>query len=305
MTSRGCAYSCSYCCHSYLKKIYKNKGKYLRQRGIDNIIKELSIAKEKYDLRLVRFWDDDFIVNRDIHWFKEFSHKYKNNINLPFICNLYPRNVSGEIIKYLKDSGCCELDIGVQSWDDELRRKILFRNTSNLEIERIIDMINRDRINLTLDFMCGIPSQTDEDAISFLKFCGRKKVGDINFNGIRYFPSVDLTLDMEAGGYFSPAKNKDIIDGGKSRLLHFGGDIPAKVIIKFKTAVLLLKAFPNNIAEYLIKIKFYRLIEKLLPQTVINKVYNLCMHSYDRDYISRRQHRNQIHFIKKTLLFIK
>ncbi len=45
MTSRGCQYNCSYCCHSYLKKLYKDKGRYLRYRSIDNIIKELLQAK--------------------------------------------------------------------------------------------------------------------------------------------------------------------------------------------------------------------------------------------------------------------
>lgn len=297
ITRRGCVNSCSYCCHSCLRRIYVDKGQYSRQRSIDNIIEELVNAKNKYKIRLVRFWDDDFIVGRDRDWFKEFTRKYKYNVNLPFICYLYPQQVSIEIIQYLREAGCCEVNIGVQSWDDSLRRDVLHRNTPNTRIEEVVDMLKRKRINTIIDFICGLPYQTEEDAINILKFFALKRIGKVYFFGIQYFPNVDMTLKMQEQGYFSGSQYEDILDGKRSKFIHLGGHIPIKNIMKLKIIVLLIKAFPANLSTYIIESKFSSLINSILPWWLVEGLYNLFMCSYDQKYTARLKRGHYLHSI--------
>src|SRR4030042_1731490 len=66
MTSRGCPFSCSFCCNSALRKIYDGKGRYVRRRSVDNVIDELIQAKKTRNLKNVSFQDDVFTF--DIEW---------------------------------------------------------------------------------------------------------------------------------------------------------------------------------------------------------------------------------------------
>ncbi len=301
MTGRGCANSCSYCCHSYLKGIYKNKGKYLRQRSIDNIIEELVHARDKYRIKMVRFWDDDFMVGRNAGWFREFSRRYKEKVGLPFICYLYPRDVPEEVIRDLKEAGCCEVNIGVQSWDDHVRREVLSRDTPNAEIDALLDVLKRNRINVTADFICGLPLQSDDDAVNFIRSCGRGKVGDINFFGIKYFPGSSMTQRMKANGTFSDLQYEEILEGKKPALIHMGGDLAFKAIIKFKVAAWFFKVFPQRVAEYCVEKKFYRVLGEVVPPWLLELIYNYSMTGHERKYLTRLHRRHYMHFIVKMI----
>ena len=74
MASRGCAYSCSFCFHSYMRELTRDKGKYLRFRSVDKVISELKMAKEKYNIKSIRFFDDS--LGSKFSWLEEFSIKY-------------------------------------------------------------------------------------------------------------------------------------------------------------------------------------------------------------------------------------
>jgi len=89
-TSRGCPNMCSYCSNSTIRELYKGKGKFIRQREVDDVINELLEAKRlNPGLQILRFWDEIFPWNAA--WVKEFTQKYKQHINLPFEVWGHPR----------------------------------------------------------------------------------------------------------------------------------------------------------------------------------------------------------------------
>ncbi len=73
MTSRGCPYNCSYCFNSFMHKSRGNNP--VRQRSVDNVISELVLAKARYPLKYITFYDDCFV--RDADWTEEFCRRYK------------------------------------------------------------------------------------------------------------------------------------------------------------------------------------------------------------------------------------
>jgi radical SAM superfamily enzyme YgiQ (UPF0313 family) len=71
MTSRGCPFSCTYCCNNTLRRIFKGKGKYVRRRTVVNVIEELVQAKKMFkNLTYIVFFDDVFTF--DINWIRKF-----------------------------------------------------------------------------------------------------------------------------------------------------------------------------------------------------------------------------------------
>src|SRR4030042_4021033 len=62
ITSRGCPFSCTYCCNNFLRKLYQGKGTYKRYRSPENVIAELKFAKEKYKMKGVLFFDEELLL---------------------------------------------------------------------------------------------------------------------------------------------------------------------------------------------------------------------------------------------------
>lgn len=112
MTQRGCPFSCSFCIESKYQEMFGKKGN-LRRRNPQVVIDELIWAKENIGIKSVWFWDDVFTINPK--WHDEFLPLYKEHIDLPFWCYTYPTTHSLELLKKLKDAGCVNITMGVQS----------------------------------------------------------------------------------------------------------------------------------------------------------------------------------------------
>jgi anaerobic magnesium-protoporphyrin IX monomethyl ester cyclase len=82
ITSRGCPYNCTYCFNHANKELFRHKGRYVRQRSVDNVIEELKQLKDKYHAKVFHFQDDVFTVNHQ--WTFDFCSRYQKEIKLPF-----------------------------------------------------------------------------------------------------------------------------------------------------------------------------------------------------------------------------
>ena len=160
MTSRGCPFSCTFCCNGILKEIYTGKGNYIRRRSIDNVISELLIAKESYDISEVLFQDDIFVD--DPKWLYPFLEEYKRKISLTCACYLHSRFVSELLIKSLQDAGLHSAALGIQSGSEKIRREIYHRKQSNEEIIRSANILNRETA-MAYDIIIDNPFETKED----------------------------------------------------------------------------------------------------------------------------------------------
>lgn len=157
MTSRGCAYGCTFC---------TEKSKF-RHRSVDNVIEELSQIKLMMNPRFVYFTDSTF--NISLSWLREFSEKYSNKIGLPFYCCVRADLVNQENIEYLKRAGCYCVGMGIETANDYLRNEVLKRGMSKEQIIMASQIIKRNNIRLRTGNMISIPSGTLEDDLATLK----------------------------------------------------------------------------------------------------------------------------------------
>jgi len=160
MTSRGCPFNCTFCCNSILREIYTGKGRYVRRRSIDNVISELLMAKESYNIAEVIIQDDIFVD--DPKWLYPFLEEYKKKISLPFACFLHSRFISEPLVKSLKDAGLYTADLGIQTGSEKIRRDVYHRRQSNEEIVRSANILNRE-IAMAYDIIIDNPFETKED----------------------------------------------------------------------------------------------------------------------------------------------
>ena len=154
MMSRGCPYSCSFCFNSYLHKLYKGLGNYVRFRSVDNVIRELRQAKKDFNIEWVLFMDDNFSL--DEKWLVNFSCKYQKLIGLPYACNTHPNTLNKKRITYLKKSGCRFVMVGIQSGSEKVRRKIIGRYETNAKLQEVTKLCHSAKLNFSLDHIFGL-----------------------------------------------------------------------------------------------------------------------------------------------------
>ena len=169
--SRGCPHQCAFCANPVYQKIFKSLGKYRREKPIEYVIKEISYLKDKYNLELIFFNDENFLMMNDKR-FNEFCTSYKKHIDLPFFIQTRAETLLNEnIIQTLKDINCITIGIGVETGNYHTRKNLLKKNTKNSVYVKAIDNCNKYNIRTSSSIMIGLPFENEEDILSTVKFC--------------------------------------------------------------------------------------------------------------------------------------
>lgn len=272
-TSRGCPHSCSYCCHSYLHELYRGKGKYVRQRSIQNVISEIIKSKEKYGIKFITFMDNCF--GYDVNWLKEFSLEYSKKVRVKFGCVMHPNHVSDESIKYLKLAGCYAINIGIQSWSERVRMQILERNVNDIAMKRAIELIKKEKIRLMTDSIFDLPDQKEEDIIASAFQYADIKPKRIYYYMLRYYPNTVITKKAKQTGWLTAQRYEEIMDGINVTSFAIGGDKVNKNSIKFQILFYVIDLIPKRISYYIIKKRIYRFFPAIFGPAIIVILRNL------------------------------
>ena len=168
MASRGCPYNCSYCCNHTLKRLYKGKGSYTRFRGVDNVLDEIEEIRARYAFNdTIIFHDDIFPLRKE--WLREFALKYKQRINLPFLCNLRPELAGKEAVELLKEAGCDQISMGIESGNDYIRRQVMDRKMSREKLISAFSICKAEGIKVQSFNMIGLPFEDINMAFDTIK----------------------------------------------------------------------------------------------------------------------------------------
>jgi len=145
LIGRGCPFKCTYCFNNNFSKIYGHDWNKVRKRSVDNVIKEVKEIKKKYVIEFIRIVDDTFIMGRK-EWLEEFSIKFKNEVNIPFFCNVRANLVTPKIAKLLKNAGCFSVFLAVETGDEEIRNTVLKRNMSDKDLFDACSNLRKEKI---------------------------------------------------------------------------------------------------------------------------------------------------------------
>lgn len=193
IATRGCPHSCTFCGSPQLKEIYAGQ-KFVRRRSVDNIIAELKLMKERFDFFTdVHFGDDCFMLAPD-DYIKEFSVKYREEINLPFYCLTSPATITEKKMHYLVEGGLSFLSVGIQTGSK--RTLEMYRRVNvNKGLEQTLELINRykDRVFPYYDFLIDNPYEADEDLMETVRLIKRiKRPYKIRIYSLVPLPGTDI-----------------------------------------------------------------------------------------------------------------
>jgi len=171
MTSRGCPYSCTYCCNSILHSLYP-KQKLLRWRSIENVIDELkTIQKEIAPISFVYMVDDNFTA-RSKDALEHFCKGYKTEIGIPFFAQISPRSITEEKMEILFNSGCAKVTMGIESANERIS-KMYNRSKEYKVLQKAITLVEKYRQRMTKSptyhFIIDNPYEKIEETLETLR----------------------------------------------------------------------------------------------------------------------------------------
>lgn len=264
-----------------------------------NVIDELNIAKQKYKLRYIRFFDESLGSNKE--WLKVFSGEYKRSIGLPFICYMHPAHVSSESLGYLKDAGCCEIEIGVQSGVEKIRRELLNRNMSNQTIKEAINLIKGKKISVITDNIFGLPGEVQNDAIDLALFYNRNRVSRIYFFWLRLYPKIAITEWVRENKKMPISEYERIMEGKNGRPFSCGGDRSSKDLMRLQLLFFILPFSPAFIFELIIKNKIYRIVPFVFRPGILAMFTSLFSTSLNDKIVHKRFVQHYVYSISRFL----
>jgi len=164
MCSRGCPYECTYCSASALKKALGWTK--VRRRSVDSVMTEIARLDDRYaaaGFRHIQFNDDTFILDK--RFVLDFCRAYRErgfHRRILWAANVRADLVTEEVIAAMREAGCYELGLGVESVDDFIRNRVYKRNMTVDEIRRAAAAIKKNGIQLHIPIILGSPYDTVE-----------------------------------------------------------------------------------------------------------------------------------------------
>lgn len=196
MTSRGCAFHCSFCSSP---SFY---GQRVRFRSIDKILDEIEYLKENYNIKELQIIDDNLAANKS--YVLEFCAKYiLRKINIPWSCpnGLRADCINDEISSALKKAGCYFTAVGIESGDEKILIDINKRESLD-DIEKGINSLKKNGIIVQGNFIIGFPNETKESLKNTIEYIFKLNLDRLNIEMLELLPGSNLYSELR--GQFTP-----------------------------------------------------------------------------------------------------
>lgn len=202
-TGRGCPFDCSFCASNTVWKTNDRAGgSYVRHRPLSAVMEELSLLQNKYGFDFFYILDDTFgIKESDI---VEFCNAYKNSgLKMLWAAeSRAPCIKKPEVVKLMKESGCIQLDFGVESGS----QKLLDGIKKKMSVEQIIhafDLCHKFGIRTFANMLLNLPQENEEDLMLSHQLLERIRPTYISvgltqpYPGTSIYKSLGITIDKE------------------------------------------------------------------------------------------------------------
>jgi uncharacterized Fe-S cluster-containing radical SAM superfamily protein len=219
MGSRGCPFRCTFCNNDALRRIYADDRPFVRRRSVASMLDELEQGLRRHDFRAVLFEDDVF--TGDIARTRAFCEGYKRRIGRPFVIETHPLTTDPEELALLRDAGCVQVEIGVQTLNPEARRRV-GRHESNAQIEAALRALSQAGIPFFCDHIVGLAGDDVGFHEQALRLYNEVRPSRLNCFFLSYYPGTGVAEDARNRGVLDPDLEARILAGRTGSNEQFG-----------------------------------------------------------------------------------
>lgn len=193
LASRGCPHRCVFC--SLGSKMY-------RQRSPKKVVDEIELYKNKFGVKSVAIYDDEFIgmSPQQNEWVKEICEEIiKRNLGLRLLtegrCSQF---LELEILKKMKEAGFAWLWLGVESGSQRLLDEVIHKDIKIENVYRAFALAKEAGLKTLMFLMVGFPTETLGDIKSTIKLVKKIKPDLASIKIVAPYPGTELRRYLEA-----------------------------------------------------------------------------------------------------------
>jgi radical SAM superfamily enzyme YgiQ (UPF0313 family) len=188
ITSRGCPYRCTFCYRSFWGDNY-------RTRSAENIVDEMEMLRERFGVRYIRFFDDNFTFSkkRTTEICKEIIRR---KLDIPWRCEGRVNEVNRESYEWLKKADCHLIELGVESGSQKILNN-LKKGISVKQIKNAFKVARQVGIKTKAFIIIGNPGETTSTLDETLKLLKEIKPDYIVPQLLEVMPNTELYEDMK------------------------------------------------------------------------------------------------------------
>ena len=193
ISSRGCPYSCSYCDRSVFRRTF-------RFNSADYLYRHLEYLKDRFGIRHVNFYDDQFTFHRNR--VEEFCRMMMDRpLGMTFNCAVRAEHVDRELLSLMKAAGCWMVSLGIESGDEDL----LSQHRQNANLDLLADTIRTIKacgIRTKGLLMMGLPGENEESIRRSMEYVYSLPIDDFNLAKFTPFPGSPIYEKIHQLGTF-------------------------------------------------------------------------------------------------------
>lgn len=183
ITSRGCPYRCIFCDNNVF-------GRTVRYHSPRYIVAEIESVIRRYGAREIFFADDTFTVNRD-RTREALSLLKKNGVRIKWSCMTRASDVDRALLREMKDAGCWQVGIGVESANNEVL-KFIKKGVRIEDVRKAVQWCDEAGIYVKGFFMIGHPTDTLETIDESMRFARSTPFSDVVVTVSTPIPGTEL-----------------------------------------------------------------------------------------------------------------
>ena len=191
ISSRGCPNKCVFCSSAHFWKI-------IRIRSVNNIVEEIKELK-KEGVKHITFVDDTITLSKS--FILELCEKI-TPLKLKWDCYARVNNLTDDVVKAMKKSGCFAARIGYESGNNEILKKIK-KNTNIEQAREATKILKKYGIRILGFFMIGLPGDTKETIEDTINFAIELSPDIFSFLITTPLPGTEMFEEYKAKGWIS------------------------------------------------------------------------------------------------------
>jgi len=184
LTSRGCPFKCSFCSSSRLF------GGYWRERSPENVLEEMKIIYEEYNIRNIEFMDDTFTLNQE-RAEKICDEIIKQGWDISWGASSRVDTLSKKLVEKMKKAGCWILFLGIESGSQKILDTIGKRITLE-QVKKAVKILKDAGIQVLGSFILGFLQDTTKTIKETIKFAKSLNLDYAEFSVLTPYPGTPI-----------------------------------------------------------------------------------------------------------------
>lgn len=202
-TARGCPYVCKFC---------TVRDQRPRMMSPKKIVDHIELLAKDYKIDGIQFGDDTFTLYK---WrvYEIFKLLKERNVQLIYGIQTRADLLDDELVKFLKENGVIQVNMGIESGSDRML-KVVDKRVTVERIRQTAEICRSIGMRMSAFMMINIPGETEEDIEASLKLVKEAKFNVTQWSIYNPYPGTDLggELDLEDLNVISKFPSKESME---------------------------------------------------------------------------------------------